>query len=849
MDPLTKRQSELEASAVKEGVRHFRRLLRSRRVAKSKPGLAFLRQNIESLLCAIREEQETICHGKSALHERTLLLCLSPEKLALITLQTALNMGIWEEPPSVQDVATKIGERCFRQWNYERQQRQKKRLRQLELEGRTKVEGQLSKIYRQLLTRHVDPQGTKAQNRAADLVNKLESDWTKDERAVLLGSILLDFAQKRSKIVEVANVTRVSCSGLGGDEPEYRTRKILQLTDETHHWLLKLQYRYEQIATPIHLPMIRTPIAWTCPTDGGYLSNRDKTLFDIHLVKHHNNPSILKTVEGNDLTVPLSAVNALQETAWRINECIYKLLREAWRKKIQLPGLPERDRLQLPDPPDNDSEEAIKEYRRASYEVRRMNAQITAKLTNFHLCMRGCRKLIRIGREIGDKRFYFPYQLDWRGRVYPIPQALHPQADDTGRALLEFADGKPLGEGGEFWLAVHLANMAGKDKLPFTGREQWVREHENDIHSFVENPLDPKHPFWWEADKPADTPWCLLAACMEWVNRDKPGFQSHIPIMVDGTCNGLQHLSAMGKDPEGGRWTNLLPSDRPQDIYQKVADQVVPLVKADAHNGKLEAKFWLEERTSGIDRKVVKQPTMTTPYGVKRPRGIEDQLTDLQIDEEKKLCKAEGRQFSREYFNIARQRAKYLAPIVGECIGKVVVEATSIMDWLKEVARLLANADRGVHWITPAGFPVVLEHRNPKSRRITTRCGKLTVYEQNQATGWEKNELDKNEQLKIAPHFIHSMDAAHLMLTVVRLRQEGVCHFHVIHDSYGVHACYVDHLNRVLREEFVKMYTEDILARFRDEQCKRNPGINLPSPPLPGSLYIREVLKSAYFFA
>ena len=74
-------------------------------------------------------------------------------------------------------------------------------------------------------------------------------------------------------------------------------------------------------------------------------------------------------------------------------------------------------------------------------------------------------------------------------------------------------------------------------------------------------------------------------------------------------------------------------------------------------------------------------------------------------------------------------------------------------------------------------------------------------------------------------------------------------HFAMVHDSYGVHACDVDLLNRVLREEFVRIYSEPVLQNFLDQQRKANPGIELPDPPPTGDLDIQQVLSSPYFFA
>lgn len=39
---------------------------------------------------------------------------------------------------------------------------------------------------------------------------------------------------------------------------------------------------------------------------------------------------------------------------------------------------------------------------------------------------------------------------------------------------------------------------------------------------------------------------------------------SKLPIHQDGSCNGLQHYAALGRDESGGRAVNLLPVDKPQ---------------------------------------------------------------------------------------------------------------------------------------------------------------------------------------------------------------------------------------------------------------------------------------------
>jgi DNA-directed RNA polymerase len=101
---------------------------------------------------------------------------------------------------------------------------------------------------------------------------------------------------------------------------------------------------------------------------------------------------------------------------------------------------------------------------------------------------------------------YVPRLVDHRGRAYPVPPLMNPQSDHTGRALLEFAHGKPLGERGASWLAIHLANCYWKKKkVAFKNRLAWVRENKGEILDFAANPLR-MHRFWAEADQPCRRP-------------------------------------------------------------------------------------------------------------------------------------------------------------------------------------------------------------------------------------------------------------------------------------------------------------------------------------------------------
>ena len=108
--------------------------------------------------------------------------------------------------------------------------------------------------------------------------------------------------------------------------------------------------------------------------------------------------------------------------------------------------------------------------------------------------------------------FFFGYNLDFRGRVYAVC-AYNGMGPDEMKATLQFSKGKPLGERGSMWLAIHLANVGDFDKIskrPFAERVAWVEENEDWILECIENPFENRK--WVDADKPLQ----FLAAAMEW---------------------------------------------------------------------------------------------------------------------------------------------------------------------------------------------------------------------------------------------------------------------------------------------------------------------------------------------
>jgi DNA-directed RNA polymerase len=368
-----------------------------------------------------------------------------------------------------------------------------------------------------------------------------------------------------------------------------------------------------------------------------------------------------------------------------------------------------------------------------------------------------------------------------------------------------------------YWWKVGCANAFGFDKSDFESRVKWFDENEEWIANAGR---DPYFEHGWRV---ADNPFQFLAYCIEYAKGD--GI-SYLPVNMDGTCNGLQHLSAMTLDPVGGKAVNLLDSDEPQDIYTEVAEELKEQLKVDDEDGV--NRQWCQLWQDKIDRKLVKSGTMTTPYGVSE-YGMKDQILDQAKD------KLEG-------YTVDKFKASvYLAEKLGESIRNVVVGARRTMDWFEAVVD--ESPQQFLRWRTPlTDFPVIQSYQRSKKKRVNLFVGSQRVQLHLQKA--VNLPAEGKQKSGFSPNFVHSIDACMLMATISRLRSKcGATEFSLIHDSYGTHANHVDHLHKILREVFVEIYRNgDILQDIKEQLGATT------EPPKNGELDVTEVLTSKYFF-
>ena len=83
-------------------------------------------------------------------------------------------------------------------------------------------------------------------------------------------------------------------------------------------------------------------------------------------------------------------------------------------------------------------------------------------------------------------------------------------------------------------------------------------------------------------------------------------------------------------DERGGEATNLVPSEKPRDVYKEVADETLALLKQAPDC--IEKDMWLEY---GVDRYTTKKVTMCVVYALTKWSGreyIEDYLKENEED-------------------------------------------------------------------------------------------------------------------------------------------------------------------------------------------------------------------------
>lgn len=776
---LIARQLQRETEAAEEA----RHRLQQRRLSANEKAYASsniegrkaIKHYLDPIAKRIAERLFTLRRGKGAVNAATVYQHLKDgdhQTMALITLKTALDVLGKDPEPQLQDISTKIGANV-----------------QLELRLCYYAEAN-PELYKQTEKFFHGSTGTRQRATVFKLKFNREGiewkPWT-NEVNHKIGSWLLMCMNDVTGWIE-----RTTDRPGGGRKTKTRicyTREFISHRDT-------ILAAAESLAFS-QWPMLCPPVDWSNDEHGGYLMEQIRQV----------NPLIRRagSLEGlKQGDIPLAMLNNLQQQAYRINPLVLDVANSFYESFTTVGKFVRKPNLSPPPSPgENPTEEALKEYKRKRRENEDFNAQLSQKNWRTTEVMYVARKYAN------EERFWNPASFDYRGRVYFQNTALNPQGTDFDKALLYFADEGPVDEA---WLSFHLANCAGFDKETMDFRKSWAQNNLALIDRIASDPVGTVAE--WEI---FDEPWSFIAAAMDYKACiiDATKHTSGLPIGIDATASGLQHLAAATRCGSTGALTNVVPTDKPADAYKTVAE---------ASKKYLDKKFhdWM-------NRKVTKRPVMCTPYGVtgSSARGyIRDQLIK---DGHKEELRETG------------VLSDIVRAIFNQAIPEILPGPIQVMAWLKRTAgEIIDRGENAISWTTPSGFLVRQSLMKSRLVRVQTRVmggARIDVWVGDGFTAEPDRDHHKSA---LAPNVVHSNDAALLHLTFAFYEKP----FTVIHDCVLGRSCDIDQINADIRMHFAEMYKAPVLKDWAAQV-----GVAMPDDLIKNTLDIDSVNQSTYFFS
>lgn len=681
-------------------------------------------------------------------------------------------------------------------------------------------------------------------------------------------------------------------TGLFQPKRKYNKPTTLELSIEKQGELFQAHADELQYLRPHNLPMVCRPTNWSALSAGGYLTFE---LWAMKLTPYNKwakeHVKRLKSPAGRP-QVLFDVLNHLQGTAWEIDKSMQtgmaKVLlsfidaerTQKHRQRLAKKRASElQDAAAIDEAVDVSVAEPENEIDHDSFAGNtgrfRFRQWVPALISNVALSQ----AYIKRGQP-----FYFVWQADFRGRCYPVCKSLGPQGHDSAHGLLRFAEGKPLGgERGEFWFALHGANMLDPKEVKrasFEDRVQWVHNHSDDIIAAANDPLGAIEFLGGDKDnlkKFSDSVWRALAFCEEWKRWRQEGsaFKSHLPITVDGTCNAIQHLAALTRCEDLGRKVNLRASEGKGDIYALVARRLQDAVKEHQVNGlppcpppkdpkkPTEQQNWEHfqlllkklkiDAPTLFDRSFCKKPVMTRPYGMS-DFGLRGAINEWFEDSD----------FASAYFGfnpkLRNSAVTYMVKILKQAFAAELPRAEAFMNWMRTVTGKVSELQRPIDWTTYLTLPI--RHARvvqEETKEIITNLDKVLKKKTKPRAREFKRDTDvinkEGAQNAVIAHFVHAQDATHMMMTTLAAKAAGINSLRMVHDSFATHACDMDAFSAIIRQTFVELYTqEDAVERFyvnakRELMAYGGEPSDIPDIPERGTLDVREVLESRYFFS
>jgi len=629
-------------------------------------------------------------------------------------------------------------------------------------------------------------------------------------------------------LITKTGLVRQQKVGVGGG----KTKILLQPTEETLKWLEKANATNEMLS-PIFQPMVHPPKEWTSLFNGGYFMSK---LRRNRLIKASNS-CYLEELKHDEMPLVYNTTNALGATCWKVDEDILEVVKVAWEQGWDA-DLPSKDPIEIPPSPfankelkkaemTADQRARLKAWAREAAKIHNKNAKSISKKLRLI-------RTIQTAEKFKGRGIYFPHSRCFRGRLYPIPSFLSYQSESYAKSLLRFNEELPIDTLEQLnALKKHGANCIGYDKHTLGERLNVIDELNEEIIAWATDPYTNRG--WLDAD----SPWESLQFAYEWKGFSEKGygFMSSLCISVDGSINGSQHCSAILRDPIGARATNLENLEKPSDLYQILADDLKKRLSERTLD--TVATKWLE--SGFLNRKLVKRPVMTRAYSSTK-QSCREYLEEYVVEQRLKGNQAWEASKDFEY-------CVYLCEVLWEEMAERLKGQTVFMLWLKDIVEIYVQHNIPFTWQVPNGFIAFQRYTQMSKSRIKTTIDG-SFYRGVLNTPNEKKSCRRRNKQGCAPNVIHSLDAAHLDLTVNNLlKKHPDMSFGMVHDSFGCHVARMPEMLDEIRGTFAEMYQKNNIIQQIYDDCFNLFGDVTPPPPEIGDFDITKVLRSDYFFS
>ena len=511
----------------------------------------------------------------------------------------------------------------------------------------------------------------------------------------------------------------------------------------------------------------------------------------------------------------IQAANKLQQTAWRINNRVYEAVMEY-----------------------EITEEPTDKFEKERIASKKMKLDyVKAKAT-----------------ALKDKTFYSLLDFDYRGRIYYRETMFNFQASDYERGLFLFDEAKKVTEEGFKWMCIHAASSFNEsyksseipswtlddytdyltsqgletisvDKMTLRDREQWALNNLGLIESVSE----------FDSIMNCEKPVAFLAVAHEIVNYNKAkkmgvDYYSSLPIPIDGSNNGWQHLGAISKDTQTGMLVGLVPVHIQRDFYVTTAQKLIEITK-DEHRSQVLAAMPMKKIRKGIS----KRGSMTRAYSAGAQKIADNMVNDLR----KEGYDIEYDISDKDCLGFSRDLVKAIELV---CSGPL-----KTMKFFQHIVQaVLESGHNHIAWFTPSGFYVHYEKFYERQEKVKGTI--VGVGKRDQVYHVGRTVSDKADPrgfaCGISPNYIHSLDASHMAKVITEWDGD----FGAVHDSFSTHPSDVDDLLALTKKVFIDMY--DHPNYFDQIETSIVTGYEgfVEQPEL-GDLNIKEIEDSDYFFA